>query len=195
MNDFQKLIRQIEDDYSPKGHKFVATVGSNLFGKTRKGKDTWHHALFRPLSEKEIDTLESQVGIKFPDILRQFYRVSNGLNLFSDELSIDGLRGSYARSADNAWQPYSLVEPNTLERPSEATQDEIFIGGYSYDGSRIKLNIKTGKIAACKPDSAKDTFSKWPDLITFLRKEYARLKKCFDDNLELIDPDGSTLPE
>jgi hypothetical protein len=194
MDVFQELIKQIETDYAPKGHRTVAAVGARLFGKTRKGKDTWLHAVFAPLKDGDIDTLEQQVGLAIPESLRRLYRITNGLNLFSDELSIDGLRRSFARTADNAWQPYSLVEPNTLERPSGATKDELFIGGYSYDGSRIKLNLKTGKVAACQAEAAKEVFAQWPDLPTFLRKEYERLAKLFDDELDLIDPDASTLP-
>lgn len=194
MDVFRTLIEQIQSDYAPKRQKLIKSTGARLFGKTPKGKDTWLHAVFGPLNDAEIKSLEKLVGISIPDSLRSLYRVSNGLNLFSDELSIDGLRKGNARSGDSAWQPYSLVEPNTVERPDGATQDELFIGGYSYDGSRIKLNIKTGKVTACRPDTANDVFARWPDLPSFLRKEYARLAKLFNDDLDLVDPDGSTLP-
>jgi len=195
MNKYQTLIKQLEEEYKDKGHKFVAGVGTHLYGKTpHKGKDTWHHEVFRPLKENEISELQVRIGIELPEPFKDLYRVANGLRLFSDELSIDGLRTLLGRSGDSVWQPYSLLEPNTLERPLDADKDDLFIGGYSFDGSLVKLSGRTGVVEVCKRARAKDTFARWPDLPTFLHQEYKRLKTHFNDKLELIDPDASTLP-
>ncbi|MGD0838963.1 MAG: SMI1/KNR4 family protein [Polyangia bacterium] len=195
MNDFQRLIKQLEQDYAKHGQKLVASVGTHLYGSTpHKGKDSWHHELFRPLNEDEIKKLQDEVGHIFPESLKELYRATNGLALFSDELAIYGLRDILGRSGDSVWQPYSLVEPNTLERPRDASKDDIFIGGYSFDGSLVKLSGRSGVVEACKRDRAKDTFARWPDLPTFLHQEYARLKTHFNEKLELRDPDASTLP-
>jgi hypothetical protein len=194
MKKYQSFLKQIDKEYRNTGYKFVASVQTHLYGKTpHVGKDTWHHEVFRPLKEKEIVSLGAEIGIVLPEPLRRLYLVANGLRLFSDEIAIYGLRFP-GRSGDSTWQPYSLVEPNTLERPSDSTKEEIFIGGYSYDGSLVKLKVKTGSVEACKPDSAKKTFARWPDLATFLIEEFKRLRTHFNDKLELLDPDGSTLP-
>ena len=81
-----------------------------------------------------------------------------------------------------------------MERPRDASKDELFVGGYGFDGTLVKLNIKTGKVEACRPDKAKDTFACWPDLSVFLNQEYKRLKLHFNEKLELLDSEASTLP-
>ena len=195
MERYQALIRKIELDYKDKGYKFIRSVGTHLYGSTpHKGKDTWHNEVFRPLKEDEIETLQAQVGMTIPAALRELYLVADGLRLFSDELAVYGFRPQMGRSGDNVWQPYSLVEPNTLERPEDASADELFVGGYSFDGSLVKLNIKTGAVAATRPRSAKE-FAHWPNLAFFLESEYSRLKGHFNERLELIDQVRSTLPD
>lgn len=76
--------------------------------------EAYLHVLFPPLEDGQISLIEQQVGRKFHADLKAFYGRSNGLTLFAYSLDFVGLRTSYVRTGDEAWQPFSIVRP-TLE--------------------------------------------------------------------------------
>lgn len=195
MNKFEEFINKLKIDYSKYQSRSAEQTGALLIGQTpHKGRDTWHHELFSPLTKNQINSLETQCKTTFHGDLRNFFSTTNGIRLFSDEIAIYGLRGNFKRKGDAIWQPYSIVEPNSIERPAGMPKEDTIIGSYSYDGSLLWMGAKLGNISLRSRENSKALIAEWKDLSTFLVAEYKRLKKYFGDSLELIDEDISTLP-
>ena len=52
------------------------------------GSEAWLHCLFAPLSKVEIDDLEGQANVLFPQEFRDFLLNANGAFLFSGKVSV-----------------------------------------------------------------------------------------------------------
>src|SRR5262245_35891125 len=114
----------------------VLDNGTRLIGHVpHVAPEAWLHIIFAPLSLTQVAQVEHEIATSLPEPFGDFLRRSNGLSLFSDSLSIHGLRSSYARSGDAVWQPFSIVTPNVPERPRSAGPSLVFVGSYASDGS------------------------------------------------------------
>jgi hypothetical protein len=172
-----------------------ASNGTELIGHVPyRGPEAWLHEIYAPLSDKGIQSIEEGIGKELPKVMHDFYRSTNGLDLFSTSLFIYGLRTSYNREGDAARLPFSIVRRNTMERPSDAKDSFIFIGGYTEDGSLLYIDCNTGHIYRCDGDSAQP-LNEWPSFEEMLLSEVRRLEGLFDEQGKLIDPDGPTTPE
>ncbi len=147
------------------------------------------------LREEGIALLEDHINRKIPNNYRDFLRQTNGLHVYSDAISLDGLRTNYARDIAGAWQPFSLIEPNTYERPRDAKDSYLFIGGYGYDGSSLFVDSDSGKVYRCAQKYASEIFNVWPDFWTMLTSEVERLDGLFDAEGKKKYPDRPTTPE
>ena len=141
-------------------------------GKSDVAPEAWTHIVFRPLSESEIASLEEHVELRVPDQYKLFLSLSNGLSLFDDHLSLDGLRSSYDRSGDSV-EPYDLRTRNVDERLVDAPEDAFFVGGYD-DGSLLYIDARSGEVVRCH-EAASEPVESWSDLGTMLVSESQRL--------------------
>jgi len=161
--------------------------GSVFIGKAPHiAPKAWLHKKYRKLSIIEIDELGEKVQIEIPIIYKEFLNVfSNGLNLFSDSLSLDGLRSNYNRDIDIASkQPYSIITPNITERFTDASSDMFFFGGYCLDGSL--LYFRGIKIYKCARYTVKPTFE-WNSFEEMILLEFDRLALLFDKDGKEIE--------
>ncbi len=137
-----------------------------------KPLEAWTHIVFRPLNDDEIVQLEEHVERPIPDQYRLFLSLSNGLSLFDDHLSLDGLRTSYDRSGGTV-EPYDLRTPNVDERPRDVPADAFFLGGFD-DGSLLYIDAPRGEVVRYDR-TASDAVESWADLGSMLVSESQRL--------------------
>jgi hypothetical protein len=168
--------------------------GTRLIGKVpHVAPEAKLHLIFPGLTEKDVDYMEAELGVDFPNVLTVFYFAHNGISLFSGSLSIYGLRRNYDRTGDNVWQPFDILVTNTFESPEDLKTNNILIGGYKQDGSRLCIDCSNGKVYRCSRESAKP-LNEWSSFDEMILQEAQRLSKLFDDQGKLIKEVKSTLP-
>jgi hypothetical protein len=192
MDALDKVI-ELMNSYAHLGVR-VLENGTRLIGHVpHVAPEAWLHMLFAPLSVTQIAQIERDIGTALPDEFASFLKRSNGLSLFSDALSIDGLRTSYARTGDSTRQPFSIITPNVPERPLFSRDSFVFIGGYRSDGSLLYIDKKDSRVYRCKNRSAKP-LNEWSDFGVMLHKEATRLSLLFDNKGRKLNPDRPTTP-
>lgn len=190
MREFSEIMAVLETA-SALGWRMLPD-GTQLIGRVpHVAPEAWLHQVFRPLSPEEIAQLERRLRRPVPQDYRELLLSANGLGVFSDSLSLDGLRKNYARTGDDRWQPYSIETPNVFERPRDAEEDCFFIGGYRYDGSLLYLRGK--EVFRCARRSAKP-LNHWAGLWDMLAREVLRLASLFDAHGRKLAPKVPTTP-
>ncbi|EJX0633972.1 SMI1/KNR4 family protein [Salmonella enterica] len=190
MTDKFKLISPLVEQmlkFAPLGESKMANNTMRYGRAPHIGVSAYLHELYPPLSNDEIKMMGRCINKEIPNHLISFYKECNGFNFFCDKLAIYGLR------IQSSFQPYDLVTPNVDERLIDADDDMIFIGGYSWDGSRIYTKTDDSKIYICSPRSAKPLKS-WGSMGQFIMQEVGRISALFDSNGIIIDASKSTLP-
>ncbi len=153
----------------------------------------WLHSIYPPLKKLEIEELESKMSSIIPNDYKEFLEVSNGLKVFNTTFSLDGLRKNFKRGIDDVWQPFSIITPNTLERPENSRKSFFFIGGYDWDGYLLYIDSDTNKVHLCNGENATSLFH-WKNFEAMLESEINRLIKLFDKEGRELNPEASTLP-
>lgn len=169
--------------------------GTKIIGHVKHvGSEAYFNEIYSCISDEEIFKLEKRLKRQLPPFFKEFLKYANGINLFSDSLSIEGYRTDYSREGDATIQPYSLHVSNIYERPEDANSSQFFFGSYSWDGPILYTDpAKSPKIYRSSMDSV-TPLNEWPDFETFLLSEVERLSKLFDENGVKIDPDLPTTP-
>ncbi|PHV12233.1 SMI1/KNR4 family protein [Chitinimonas sp. BJB300] len=169
--------------------------GVRLYGHVpHVAAEAWLHTVYAPLGDAQISELESVTGKNFPDIFKQFLSMTNGLNLFSGSLSIDGLRQNNERFGDASRQPFSIETPNVYEKPVGTPDTHLSIGGYKYDGSRLVIDTETLKVFRFPQTEAQPVLNEWPSFWDMLLSEAKRLSLQFDNEGKRINPKEPTIP-
>lgn len=153
--------------------------GTRYFSK-RVNDFPVYHEQFKPLSDKQIDFLENELNqsganYKFPEWLREFYKITNGCNVFFDSLSIYGeqtpivldeknnLSKSLLNRTDSSWMaPYDMRINDKIDRDSRNRW--LVIGSYSFDGTEISWDYKNQRIVAMYKLSELVSMKKWKNL-------------------------------
>jgi hypothetical protein len=168
--------------------------GTELIGRAPHiAPMAWLHTIYMPLSNEEIMELESRVQQRIPSSYKNFLLISNGLNVFNTTLSLYGLRRNYKRTVDDVWQPFDIILPNTVEKPSNADNNNFIIGSYDWDGSYIYIDKTSNKVFLCERENATPLFE-WENFELMLDSEIIRISKLFDNEGKEINIDESTLP-
>jgi hypothetical protein len=172
----------------------VLQDGTELIGHTpHVAPQAWFHVLFPGLTASQIESLEHALKRPLPREYRSFLTQMNGIRLFSGSLSIDGLRRSYERTGDAVWQPFNVVDVNTIERPAGAGPSDFVVGGYKADGSLLCVDADTDETWRRDRDRPAP-LNHWPSLLHTLADEAERLAGHFDDAGKRIDPSVPTTP-
>ncbi len=167
--------------------------GTELIGRVpHVAPEAWLHVLYAGLTTGDIDDLEKEIGRKITASLARFLKRHNGLNLFSGALSIDGLRSGNKRTPA-VRQPFSMRVPNTHERPKDAKESALFIGGYSTDGSLLYIDVADGRAHRCARESA-EPLNSWNDLFDMLVRESVRISGLFDNQGRKLRENMPTTP-
>lgn len=153
----------------------------------------WLNTMFPALKENEVEILEEQLKTNIPNDYKDFLlNFSNGLNILTSTLSLDGFRWHLNRDADFR-QPYSIVTTNVFERPDNAKDSYFFIGGYNWDGSHLYIDKKTNTVHCCERWDATSKIQ-WAFLDEMLLSELKRLYQMFDDEGRDLDENKQTIP-
>ena len=171
----------------------TAGTGARLVGHVpHVAPEAYLHVVYPALPSSEIPPLESEVGRPLPESYRSFLETMNGLSLFSGSLSIYGRRAISVRSGDAVWQPFSVVTPNTYERPRSLAADAVVIGGYRRDGSLIYVR-GSGEVIRCQREDPRP-LNRWPEFPGMLAEEAVRLSAYFDELGRLRDGGRGSAP-
>jgi hypothetical protein len=172
-------IVQFLESYSHMG-TCVLDDGTRLICKAEHvAPHAWLHALYAPLSEKEILYLEHMLHEPIPSSYRSLLLEFNGIDLFSSRIQLEGLRKKAGRTIADAWQPFSLITSNTVERPLSMSADLFVIGSYGADGALICIN-KSDQVIIRTNKTGKRKLAKWDNLLIFLNSESIRLGDSYD---------------
>lgn len=174
-------VYQITDVARSFGYRSLPN-GTELVGHVPHiAPEAWFHQRFAPLTERDIAILEAQLGLALPPALRIFYSHYNGLGLFAYELSLHGLRHTYERTGDAAWQPFDLADVNRYTRPRQKPAHHLLLSRYRSDGAGLYLNTSTGAVyrESAPPHSRSE--HEWPSFETMLVAEVQRLALLFDE--------------
>ncbi|MBR5551599.1 MAG: SMI1/KNR4 family protein [Muribaculaceae bacterium] len=194
MEDYEK-IRELLMKYSHKGVLKVESTGATLIGYApHLGSEAWLNFIFATLNKQQIKELEISLGRQLPaayaDFLQNF---SNGLFVLCNEFSLEGLRAHYRRVGGyELCQPYDLCYSNVYQRIKNATEEMLFIGSYSWDGSNLYM-MNDGTVYYCARYDA-TPLKKWDSLTEMLLEEIPRLYSLYDEDGVKLDPKQSSLP-
>ena len=150
-----------------KGNKIIANGTELLCPVPHIAPQAWFHVIYAGLSKEQIAQFEEKFPIPFPLKYKEFLLESNGINIFSDSLSIWGLRKTFERTGEGALQPYDLLSLNE-ERPKGCPNTWLFFGSYSWDGTRVMFDLAEGndqnKVYRCARRSTQ-ILQEWPGLL------------------------------
>ena len=148
---------------------------------------------FAPLTDEQLALLERVLNREVPKQYRTFLtHVSNGMHIFHRCLSLEGLQGSINRKL-GIQGPFDLSIPNVYERPSNADASCFFIGGYSYDASKLYMKDDSDKVYYCARRDA-TPLKEWNSFSEMLIEEIQRLKSLHGADGMLQVPREETLP-
>jgi hypothetical protein len=194
MNNFDQILKLLKN-YDYLGVKKTQN-GTLLIGKAPHiAPMASLHSIYPPLTDEEIKNLELSIGLDIPPDYKSFLKITNGLGIFNNTMSLFGLRNNYKRTPEDAQQqPFHIKHPNTLERPENAGKNIFCIGGYSSgDGAWLYLNADTNAVHLSERWKVKSLFE-WRTLEVMLISEVNRLVPLFDKEGKKIDRNKSTLP-
>lgn len=188
---FDKLMMR----YGHLGTRKVEATGAFLIGRAPHiAPEAWLNSVYPCLSKQETVELEAVLGTTVPSEYRHFLQnVSNGMSVLADEFCLFGQRKNYIRSSmDATRQPFSLGDA-FAEKPRNATSDMFFIGGYSWDGSKLYIDKRNDKIYYCQRYDSTPLKS-WDSLSDMIMSELERLYSLFDRNGKQINENEPTIP-
>ena len=187
---FKNLIRTL-NKYEGGGERKLENGTLLICHVPHLAPEAWLHEIYISLSEEQINELENTIPVPLPSDYREFLKISNGINIFSDSLSVFGVRDS-----DSSTQPYDIIDEN-MEAPEGAPESWLFFGGYSWDGTMVMFDLNEGtennKVYLCARESAEILYE-WNDFWSWLSEETDRLSKMFDLNGVKLDKNTPTCP-
>lgn len=193
MSDSVGYLMKVVNQFRSLGTQELST-GVVLIGHVpHVAPEAYMHVLYPPLDASQISTIEHALGRQLPIELKTFYQRLNGVQLFSYTMWINGLRFSYVRSGEEAWQPYSIITPNTVERPEDADDSLVFFGGYRWDGSSLCMRSDSPAVYRCAPGTSVP-LNKWRSFDEMLISEIDRLSGLFDTRGRRLDESAPTVP-
>lgn len=138
----------------------------------------WLHNLYLPLTLNEVDKIENEINAKIPNVYKDFLlNFGNGISIFVTGLKLFGLRQNKTNTLEDVWQPFSIIDANTFQRPKNAN-NKFFIAFYSFDGSQAYMEQDSEEVFRCGRYDATPIES-WNNLSEFLEKEFIRLRENY----------------
>jgi hypothetical protein len=176
---FNRIIKTV-NKWAPKGVKVLPTGVRLICPTPLVAPEAWLHVVFPNLSPIEIDTMEKKLGMLLPNDFQQFLLQANGLHLFSYRISIFGLRKTWAREGDEAWQPFNLVSHNYKnDRPHGSPTNVLYFGTYDDSWCFFELDGDSYRVGMTDRHHFRPTVY-WPDFGTWLIDGTRYLESLFD---------------
>ena len=151
------------------------------------------HIVFKPADKAALNEVGSL--IRLPQSWRDTLAEQNGAILFSDAISIYGVRTPGALSDRRdvfEMPPFSIVDENR-NWPVRPIEQYLAIGGYSYDGTRAVLDRDSGSVLAI-PRKSDKPICRWLDPDAWISEELKRLSMLFDREGKILVSREHTLP-
>ena len=166
----------------------------SVYGHTPQlAPEAYNIYTFAPLTDEQLALLERVLNREVPKQYKIFLTLfSNGMHIFSRCLNLYGLQGVLDRRGDFQG-PFDLSIPNVYERPSNADASCFFIGGYSYDCSKLYMRSGSQKVFYC-PRWDITPLKEWNSFSEMLIEEIQRLKSLHGADGMLKSTRRSTLP-
>jgi len=150
--------------------------------------------IFAPLTDEEMKVIKNEVPYPFPPSYEEFLtQFSNGLFVMLDLFFISGLRRRPHPEEPIAPVTFDSYLYNVLERPKNATNDMLIIGGYSANRSRLYMKQGDPKVYYCEEWDVTPLKS-WPSFEEMLIEEITRVSKLFNEETGLLFPAEEFLP-
>lgn len=154
--------------------------GTILIGRVpHVAPQAWLHEVYAPATPEQLGRLAS-VSVPVHAEFRSFLSRANGMHLFSGHLCIYGIRSSYARSGDARWQPFDIVDPNTVERMRGAPRDAVFVGVDVRRERAYAILATTGEVIMCSLHDP-EVLQRWESFGEMLVSEVERLAPLCDE--------------
>ena len=151
------------------------------------------HVVFKPADRVTLGEIGS--SLKLPQSWQDTLAAQNGAILYSDAISIFGVRSPTAllnRGDVFEMPPYSIVDENR-NWPVKPIERFVVIGGYGYDGTRAVLDRDSGSVLAI-PRKSEKALCRWPDPDAWIKEELNRLSLLFDREGKILVSREQTLP-
>ncbi|WP_442580830.1 SMI1/KNR4 family protein [Mesorhizobium sp. ASY16-5R] len=174
-------LKQKAGKWSHLGERHLSD-GTVLIGRMpKKGPGAYLHRFFGPLTDAEIDQLETQIRRSIPDRLRRFYKQANGVNCFDGSLFIFGMRRSWDRSEFDAMlcNPFDLFVPAITSTSRSPSGSGLCISRYG-DGSSVFIEPDDSVVRAPE-DSSRRVLNRWASFDHWISAEFDRISLFFDD--------------
>lgn len=177
----------IMSKWLPKGEKILANGVRLICPTPHIALEAWLHVLYPPLGIEKIEQMENMLGSILPSDFKYFLQKANGLQMFSCCISIWGVRMTMARTGDEAWQPYDLVDHNYVtERPLDSPENVIYFASVDPGGFWCFFEFSKGNYRVGKTDRYNfhpDYY--WPDFGSWLIEEVESVETFFNSNGEM----------
>ena len=175
-------LRTMVDSWMRLGEKNYSDGTRWIAHTPHRAPEAYLHQLFGPLDTKTIDDLQNQLKYHFPESLKHFFLLHNGLGLFCGFVDVYGLRRSWGRTnmLEIAQQPYSIMTPNVEARPYAAPDEVLFVGslGDDYDLAGI---YPDGVTALFDRQSGVPKDKTYANVFDFVLEEAKAALPLFDD--------------
>jgi hypothetical protein len=172
--EYSEYIKSKLSRYKEYGFEKLAD-GTELIGRAKFiAPFAYLHSLYAPLAPEQIASVEDILETPLPSALKKFYQNFNGMKLFNTAFSIYGLRTNTSRSIEASHQPFGIISPNVDERIDDARENVLFIGGYSWNGSKLFIDTNSGEVIFCSGEST-STLLIWKSFDEMLQSEIDRL--------------------
>jgi len=151
------------------------------------------HIVFKPADRATLN--ETGSLIELPQDWQDTLAVQNGAILYSNAISIYGVRASTAllnRIDVFEMPPYSIIDENR-NWPVNPIERFVVIGGYSYDGTRVALDRQDGSVLAI-PRKSEEVLCCWPNPDVWISEELKRFAVLFDRQGKILVGREQTLP-
>jgi hypothetical protein len=183
---FNEVVRTMSK-WLPKGEKLLSSGVRLICPTPHVAPEAWLHVLYPPLAPDKIEEMEKKLGVPLPDNFKVFLRRTNGLQMFSYRISIWGVRKNMARTGDEAWQPYDLVDCNfEPERPNNSPEDVVYFAGA--DGGRswcfFEFDGESYRVGKTDRHNFHPDFY-WSDFGSWLLDEIRSLEILFNSDGEM----------
>ena len=192
MNVYYKDILNPLFQWKQEGERLLENGTILIYKVPHIAPKAWFHIIYHHIEITTLKEIEKELSISLPDDFKEFLLTTNGINIFSDSISVYGKRTSYVREGDEAIQPYDLALHHN-EVKHYLPDKYLVIGSYNWDGSHIIYDLDTNQIHRCERYSS-TVLQSWDNLKSFLSDEINRLTKLFDEKGIEYDEDTPTTP-
>jgi SMI1 / KNR4 family (SUKH-1) len=184
---FDEVVRTM-CRWSSNGERQLYTGVRLICPTPQVAPEAWLHVLYPPATPEAIRSAEMKLGIPLPEDYKSFLLSANGFVMFSYRLAVWGIKKSMARTGDEAWQPYDLVNHNQeTNRPEGSPSNLLYFGSTENGATRcfFELNDGTYRVGKTSHNSYHPD-GYWPHFGSWLLDQMRSLEILFDSSGAMI---------